>query len=138
MLKEALVKKRHQIHMQTLLITLKGPQKQVDLQVPAEVPVGDLLAPLVALCVPSTTHVQGPNWQLVYAQRQLATECSLVEAGVVDGALLTLQDVSTQMTRPMEPVAAKPQHFVPRTVTPSRSTGGIGVTWSNDGLANDT
>ncbi len=124
--------------MQTLLITIIAPQKQVDLQVPAEVPVGDLLAALVALCVPSTAQAHTPNWRLVYAQRQLATERSLVEAGVVDGALLTLQDVSTQMTRPMEPIMAKPQHFVPRTVTPSRSTGGIGVTWSNDGLANDT
>ena len=123
--------------MQTLLITLIGPQKRVDLQVPGEVPLGDLLPALLAMCVPSSAQTHTPNWQLVYGQRLLATERSLVEAGVVDGAVLVLQDVSTQMTRPMQPVAAKPQGFVPRTVTPSRSTGGIGVTWSNDGLTNE-
>lgn len=124
--------------MQTLLITIIGPQKQVDLQVPGEVPVGDLLPALVAMCVPSSAQTHGANWQLAYGQRSLSTERSLIEAGVVDGTLLILQDVSTQMTRPMQPTAAKPQHFVPRTVTPSRSTGGIGVTWSNDDLTNHT
>ena len=123
--------------LQTLLITLIGPQKRVDLQVPSEVPLGDLLPALLTMGVPSSAQTHTPNWQLVYGQRLLSVERSLVEAGVVDGAVLMLQDVSTQMTRPMQPIAAKPQHFVPRTVTPSRSTGGIGVTWSNDGLTNE-
>ena len=123
--------------MQTLLITLIGPQKRVDLQVPGEVPLGDLLPALLAMCVPSLAQAHTPNWQLIHEQRLLSIDRSLVEAGVMDGAVLVLQDVSTQMTRPMQPIAAKPRHFVPRTVTPSRSTGGIGATWSHDGLPNE-
>ncbi len=129
--------------MQTLLITIAGPQKQVDLQVPGEVPVEDLLPALLEICVPSsvqttTKTVTTAVWQLVYKHIPLSTNRSLVEAGVLDGAVLVLQDQAAQMTRPLQSVAAQPQHFIPRTVTPSRSTGGIGVTWSNDGLTHET
>lgn len=65
--------------LQTLLITLIGPQKRVDLQVPGEVPLGDLLLALLATCVPSSAQTYIPNWQLAYGQRLLATELSLVE-----------------------------------------------------------
>ena len=41
--------------MQTLLITLVGPQKRLDLQVPGDMILSDLLPALLELCIPSTT-----------------------------------------------------------------------------------
>ncbi len=127
--------------MQMLLVTIVGPQKRLDLQVPGEMPLGDLLPALLELCVPSMTHTsietQHVSWQLLHQQGPLSANRSLIDVGVVDGALLTLQNQEEQMTQPLAPVEPTPQHFTPRTVTPGNSMGSIGVTWSSEGLAND-
>jgi hypothetical protein len=76
------------------------------------------------------------TWQLLYQQKPLSLERSLFDADVVDGALLVLQNQEEQMTQPLEPIEAVPQHFTPKTVTPGRTTGGIGISWSSEGLSN--
>ena len=127
--------------MQTLLITLVGPQKRLDLQVPGDMILSDLLPALLELCIPSTTdtakETQRTTWQLLYQQKPLSLECSLLDVEVVDGALLMLQNQEEQMTQPLAPIESTPQHFTPKTVTPGYTTGGIGIAWSSEGLANE-
>lgn len=127
--------------MQMLLITLVGPQKRLDLQVPGEMLLSDLLPPLLELCVsegiPASRETQHTMWQLLHQQVPLSLDRSLIDAEVVDGALLMLQNQEEQMTQPLPPTKPTSQHFTSRAVTPGRSTGGIGVTWSSEGLAND-
>lgn len=127
--------------MQMLLITIIGPQQRLDLQVPGEMPLSDLLPSLLELCVPSVMHVSKETrpviWQLLCQQKPLSQERSLIDADVVDGALLVLQNQEEQMTQPLPLTEPVHQHFTPRTVTPGRSMSGIGVTWSSEGLAND-
>jgi hypothetical protein len=127
--------------MQTLLISLIGPLQQLDIQVPGDMALSDLLPALLELCVPSETdtakETQLATWQLLYQQKPLPLERSLLDAAVVDGSLLTLQNQEEQMTQPLEPLEAAPQHFAPKTVTPGRTTGGIGISWTSEGLANE-
>ena len=58
--------------MHTLLVTLLGPGQRVDLQLPADIPVGKLLPELLAQCNPqaldgrSTDHAP---WTLALADR---------------------------------------------------------------------
>ncbi len=127
--------------MQMLLITIVGPQQRLDLQVPGKMPLSDLLPSLLELCVPSVIQLsketRSVTWQLLYQQVPLLPERSLIDADVIDGALLVLQNQEEQMTQPLPVIKPATQHFTPRAVTPGRSTGGIGVTWSSEGLAND-
>ncbi len=125
--------------MQTLLISLMGPQRRHDLQVPGDMTLSDLLPALLELCIPletdATKEIQ--TWQLLYQQKPLSLDRSLLDAEVVDGSLLTLQNQEEQMTQPLEPLEATPQYFAPKTVTPGRTSGGIGISWSSEGLANE-
>ncbi len=127
--------------MQTLLITLVGLQQRLDIQVPGEMALSDLLPSLLELCVPAVAdfakETQQGTWQLLHQQKPLPLERSLIETDVVDGSLLILQNQEEQMTQPLEPIESAPPHFAPKTVTPGHTSGGIGISWSSEGLANE-
>ena len=117
--------------MQTVLITLIGPAHRIDLKLPAEVPYRDLLPKLLELCGPQLARPQDrlAPWRLVLQNggRDLPSDRSLRECGVVDGAVLALQDNETFVARQQE---AATQTFRLQMIRPSASTGGIGVKWN--------
>jgi hypothetical protein len=116
--------------MQTVLITLVGPTRQVDLKLPAEVLVGDLFPKLLELCgLPTDQHQAAlSQWRLVLPTKGLVLPFnrSLRNCGVVDGTKLALQDHASFVARQQQVV----QTFRPQGVQPSASTGGIGVKWN--------
>jgi len=79
--------------MHPLLITIIiGPQRRVDLQVPGEVLVSDLISALLATYGPFTTN-EPSRWRLglLNAVTPLPATSSLLDAGVLDGAVLALR-----------------------------------------------
>ncbi|MEO7001609.1 MAG: EsaB/YukD family protein [Ktedonobacterales bacterium] len=128
--------------MTTVLLTVRGPEQSVDMELPGDMPIGELFPMLIALCAPhaSTATIQVPAAALILRWRLRPFEgaafepnATLIDCGIMDGAFLRLEDV---MSRPMEiPQQLQAPPFqsgvsVPATV----ATGGIGVRWNKDGL----
>lgn len=121
--------------MQTVLVTITGPGKSMDLEVPGEVSLGELLPELVKLCGPqSPAEAIGDSfsWFLRFPEgNPLDDNRSLIEADVMDGAVLVLLDRHSLSRERV------PMQFQPQPVAPSRETGGIGIHWNKDGLMQD-
>jgi hypothetical protein len=88
----------------TLLITVKGPQCRVDLEVPGERPVWDLLPELLKICsttATSTANMSPALWGLGQsdAKRCFDVRQSLQASGVVDGDVLHLQSIEAWARR---------------------------------------
>lgn len=109
--------------MQTVLITLVGPTRRVDLKLPAEVAIGDLLPKLLEICgTPSALSQEvHPQWCLVrpISRLVLPFNRSLYDSGVVDGTVLWLQDSASFIAQQQ----AATQNFRSQS---GISTGGIG------------
>jgi hypothetical protein len=123
--------------MQTILVTVTGPGKSIDLEIPGELPLRELFPELLRLVGPRTSVGVAevtPSWLLRFAEgRPLDPNRSLIESEVMDGALLVLQD-SQALAREQTP----PMQFHPPLVVPSRDTGGIAVYWNKEGFLQDT
>jgi hypothetical protein len=115
--------------MQTVLLTLIGSRRQIDLQLPAEVPIDDLLPKLLELCGPPQAQIGYTQWCLVTQDKGiiLTPTHSLSEGGVVDGARLLLQEYTSVISQRQQAHALP---FLPRALAPSAGTGGIGVKWN--------
>jgi len=122
------------ISMNTILITVMGPGRAVDLELPGETPISELLPTLLEICGPQFLRASIPDaflwnvWGLRPAgsQQILQPERSLTQAGILDGALLELQDL--EALRHAKP----PSTFAPRNI--QAQPGSIGVTWGNGPL----
>lgn len=113
--------------MQTVLLTLIGPTRRIDLKLPAEVPIGELLPKILELCdLPLAEQAQ---WRLVISGNHsvLPPTHSLLACGVVDGAILTLQNYAAFAATQRQ---AQASSFRPQGLQPSADTGGIGVKWN--------
>lgn len=115
----------------TLLVTLRGPLNTVDLELPGDVPVGELIPLLLEICGSqkndSQELLQTPiSLQVEGKSVPLPPERTLIDADVCDGVVLVLQmnHASSTLEESFEP-----RLFVPRSVQPGPKTGGIGVTW---------
>lgn len=123
--------------MQTLLVTIIGPRRTIDLEMPGEVPIKEMLPIILTLCGPAGFSVLRNNpasWGLgiVDANMPLPSSSSLSAEKIVNGTILQLQELAAwAVSRHVQ--KAK---FVPRTITPTPATGGIGIQWSKDGLLN--
>jgi MinD-like ATPase involved in chromosome partitioning or flagellar assembly len=75
-----------------VLVTIQGPEQRVELQLPGDRPVGELLPGLVELCA-AGQHAPESAWELA-PLGGLAFDPSrtLQEVGVIDGSLLALRD----------------------------------------------
>lgn len=107
----------------------------MDLEVPGEIPLGELLPELVKLCGSSRASVTGDthSWVLRFPEgNPLPVNRSLIEANVMDGAALVLLD---QQSLARE--RARISQFQPPPIAPSMDTGGIGIHWNKDGLMKD-
>lgn len=115
--------------MQTVFITIISPTQRLDLKLPSEVPSADLLPKLLELCGPRQVRIDPTLWRLVIPNRNMALPPtrSLRECGIVDGAILYLQDSAAFLARQQEAAATS---FRPRILKPDASTGGIGVKWN--------
>jgi hypothetical protein len=121
-----------------LLVTLIAPRQRIDLQVPAEIIISDLLPALLEICdmaddafpLSSTT-----TWELSHAGMTLLASSTLRDVGVQDGAILSLQPAHVARETPAHPLVREVKKpFAPLPVQPSAETGGIGVTWSTDDM----
>jgi hypothetical protein len=120
----------------TVLVTIKGPRKTVDLELPSDVPVNELISLLLEICGPVEGRVN-PTLQIpiclkpVDADTPLESTSTFVDAKIFDGAILALQ-INDQASRLVEqPIEMQ---FVPKSIQPGLATGGIGVTWSKERL----
>lgn len=119
--------------MQTLLVTIVGFENSFDLQVPAEVPVGKLIPMVLKICNFKHTLISQrgrAQWTLSIADSNttLPAIASLLDAGVVDGNILLLQDTSSPVQQRQTP---EPQQtFRPVNIEPREHSGNIGVRWN--------
>lgn len=116
--------------MQTVLLTLVGPARSIDLRLPAEVPVQELFPKLLELCAPPHVIRDGEaQWCLLIPSKGVALPPthSLRACGVVDGAILLLQDRAAFARQQQQ---AQNALFRPQALAPSANTGGIGVKWN--------
>jgi hypothetical protein len=110
-----------------LFVTVRGPLKTLDLELPGDVPVGELIPLLLEMCG-SQRNVSQKGFgvpmklQVVGARMPLSADITLSGADVCDGAVLVLE-TSMRVESPA------PQHFAPKAVRPTAETGGIGITW---------
>jgi WXG100 protein secretion system (Wss), protein YukD len=115
----------------TVLVTVRGPSRTVDLELPGDVPVGELVPILLEICGAEEDASQEgrqapPGLWVAGTPGPLSSDTTLVDAGVYNGAVLGLQTDGYQP--PLGDELAARQH-VPRSVEPGVNTGGIGVTW---------
>ena len=80
----------------TLLVTIRGPFKTLDLELPGDVPAGELIPLLLEICGPQEYDVQkvlqAPNsLQVEGMHTPLPPERTLIDADVCDGTVLVLQ-----------------------------------------------
>jgi hypothetical protein len=103
----------------------------VDLELPGDVPVQELIPLLLVMCG-SPHNISLPqsqpavNLQIADAPTPLAPHLTLIDARVFDGAVLLLQ-TSQPSSILVESLA--PRQFLPKSVQPGADTGGIGITW---------
>src|SRR5215469_13243573 len=78
----------------SVLVTVQGPEQRVELQLPCDRPVMELLPLLVDLCA-RNGHTEDARWELApLGGLAFDAERTLLEVGVIDGALLHLRDAS--------------------------------------------
>jgi len=112
----------------TLLITISGTQRGIDLEAPGDIAINALLPTLLELCEPQPlpNALNNPAaWGLgsIDNSQPLPATTSLIEAGVTDGAILLLQPVDYWARRHEQTppaLAAGPHH--------------PGVVWNQQGL----
>ena len=80
----------------TLLVTVCGPLKTIDLELPGDVPAGELIPLLLEICGSQEYDVekvlQAPiSLQVEGMRTPLSLERTLIDADVCDGAVLVLQ-----------------------------------------------
>jgi hypothetical protein len=82
----------------TLLVTVRGPLKTIDLELPGDVPAGELIPLLLEICGPQEYDfkkmLQAPislSLQVEGAHAPLLSNRTLIDADVCDGTVLVLQ-----------------------------------------------
>jgi MinD-like ATPase involved in chromosome partitioning or flagellar assembly len=91
------VKEQYEISVDTVLVAVQGPDRRLNVEVPTESPVGDLLPELVRVLGGQDLgeDLDRPTWGLGYAgSAPFPSETTLAQQGVIDGALLTLQPLT--------------------------------------------
>ena len=92
----------------TLLVTVRGPFKTLDLELPGDVPVSELTPLLLEICGPQEYDIkkvlQAPiSLQVEGMRTPLSPERTLIAADVYDGAVLVLQTKHSLPTSPDRP-----------------------------------
>ena len=107
----------------TCAVTIAGPDQRVDLVVPAQTPIGELMPTFVELGVdaPPTDEEPQPVWGVAPPGRDpLPLDRSLAACGIADGAVLTLTRLRSELQAP--PVPRRVHRAEPRRGAPSERT----------------
>jgi hypothetical protein len=83
--------------MASVLVTIDTPRQSYDLEVPGDVPIGELLPALAQMCgmVPATNTGQPLAWILAGENgTPLQPGRTLINSGVIDGSRLHLHDAT--------------------------------------------
>ncbi|MGH2848861.1 MAG: EsaB/YukD family protein [Thermoleophilaceae bacterium] len=98
--------------MKTLVVTIAGPERRLDLTVPAETPIEQLMPTFISLGMIDEQSVNGDPIGLAPAgSPPLPPTSTLAECGVRDGALLELQPVKREERPEPEPEAVPYEEF---------------------------
>lgn len=124
--------------MHTLLITITTFHGSIDVEVPGDTLIEDLLPKLVEICIPQSSRaaqLYPTRWHLRIqdALTPLKTNQTLLEAGITDGTIVQLQQTSIR-TLPQREREIYEEQFIPETILPSKQTGGIGVRWQRQDI----
>jgi hypothetical protein len=105
---------------QTLLLTLQGPRRKLDMELPGDVPINDLLPHLQQICGDA---LDNGTWLIsrLTTGKPLQTAHTLIDNKVLTGEILVLHKEGS----PIRPLLATPQR-VPATPAPG---GTITITW---------
>lgn len=130
--------------METVLITLGGPLRRVDVEAPVGVPIAELMPALLEACDIASSGPHGPaatGWLLgaPEAGQPFPQSATLEQCGVFDGTYLVVRGTQEWM------MAARAQANVPQagpgTTMPAPESppvtqypGGIGIRWRRDAL----
>jgi hypothetical protein len=118
----------------TLPVTLRGPLKTIDLELPGDIALGELIPLLLEICGfqksdPRALSQANARLQVAGTYTPLPLEKTLIDADVCNGTTLVLQ--TQEEGHQNSPYSATPQQFGPRWVQPGVDTGGIGVVWES-------
>jgi hypothetical protein len=118
------------VHTRILVTLTIEAQGSIDLEVPGDIVVQALIPALLEVRgIQSSLHQfkSQDEWSLGLKDSPHPFDASstLVDAGVLDGAELILQNRQTWRTQPR-------LLFVPKTIPPQQ--GGISITWDREGL----
>jgi WXG100 protein secretion system (Wss), protein YukD len=117
---------------QTLFVTVQGAQRRLDVELPGDALVSDLIPLLLEMCnhpaesTSSSAQSKAP-WLLSIANldQPLSPMQTIVEGGVLDGDVLLLQTPDA-----LNKGGAKTEERgFSRSIEPSAQTGMIGITW---------
>lgn len=115
-----------------ILITVEGSWGKIDLEVPGDIPISELLPALLEICGPqplSTSLNNSSMWGLgqIGSLHPLPVTSSLIRAGLMDGGVLVLQTVKEWANQREYKTSG-----VLTSIQPER--GRPGVIWNKDGL----
>ena len=120
--------------MTSTLVTIYGPSGPRDLELPADVPLGQVIPLLLQACVPQvvgTAWADPAYWGLGPLSGQpLPLEMSLNDARVLDGSTLVFQDMESWRG----PVATPLPVAAAAVTSESGQVGPISIRWNRDGL----
>jgi MinD-like ATPase involved in chromosome partitioning or flagellar assembly len=105
------VKEQFEVSVDTVLVAIQGPDRRLNVEVPTESPVADLLPELIRVVGGQDLgeDLDQVTWGLGYAGNlPFATESTLGQQGVIDGALLTLQPLTVWQQQLQSTPAAGP------------------------------
>lgn len=79
----------------TILVTIIGPHRTLDLEAPGAIPIRELIPELLEICEPQFSQISLPHpvpWGLglVGNKDSLDDRRSLIDSGIMDGAVLEL------------------------------------------------
>ena len=117
----------------TLLVTLHGPFHRLDLELPGDVAIGELLPLLLEMSSsqrkdPQVLRQTNAGLYIAGMHTSLPLHETLIDAGVCSGTELELH---TQEWPKTPPSSVAPQQFRRRSVPPGVDTGGIGIAWES-------
>lgn len=105
---------------QTLLLTLQGPRQRLDIELPGDVPVNDLLPLLQQICDAASND----RWAIsrLKTGKSLQNAQTLLENKVLDGEVLVLHKAGN-------PVEPRPARRLAAPAKPTTQNGSIIITW---------
>lgn len=116
---------------QTLLVTVQGTRRKLDVELPGDVPVGELLPLLLQMC--GISDADSGRWAVSISGtgRVLQAKRTLFGNRVCDGEILLLRRAEAAVNRAKAPR----QERVQETFTPRPRGESITITWERPPLS---